>query len=58
MEQLEAYKKLIMDIITSCAGITLPLISGKGGALNQADYVDIDPELEKIKQTPISNTNC
>lgn len=59
MEQLEAYNKLIMDMLTACADVSLPSIGGNnGGPLNQANYADIDPELEKLKQTAVSNTNC
>ena len=60
MEQLEAYRKLIEDMLIACIGAYKRLggngIGGNG--IDQVDYVDIDPELEKLKQTPISNTNC
>lgn len=59
MEQLESYKKLITELITACAGVSLPSMGGKGGSqIDQVDYVDINPELEKLKQTPVSNSNC
>ena len=68
MEQLEAYRKLIADMLTACVGafrggngINFNGNNGKrlsGSGLDQANYVDIDPEYEKLKQTPISNTNC
>ena len=60
MEQLEAYRKLIEDMLIACIGAYKRLggngIGGNG--IDQVNYVDIDPELEKLKQTPISNTNC
>lgn len=65
MEQLEAYRKLIEDMLTACIGAYNSLNFGgnktngiNGNRIDQVDYVDIDPELEKLKQTPISNTNC
>lgn len=61
MEQLEAYRKLIEDMLIACIGSYKYLRGNKNkstSALAQADYVEIDPELEKLKQTPISNTNC
>ena len=56
MEQLEYYKQLINDMIISCMGVKLPF-SGNSG-IGNVDYVDINPELEKLKQTAVSNTNC
>ena len=68
MEQLEAYRKLIADMLTACVGafrggngINFNGNNGNGlsgSGLDQVNYVDIDPEFEKLKQTPISNTNC
>lgn len=62
MEQLEAYKKLVQDMLIACMGAYKQLNFGgnkrKGSGIDEVNYVDIDPELEKIKQTPVSNTNC
>lgn len=65
MEQLEAYKKLIEDMLTACIGAYKSLGIGgnrtnglRGNQISDVNYVEIDPELEKLKQTPISNTNC
>lgn len=65
MEQLEAYRKLIEDMLIACIGAYNRLDLnysgsgiGNGNRLDQVNYADIDPELEKLKQTPVSNTNC
>ena len=63
MEQIEMYRLLITDLITSCAFGSL------NGNLNfnnnkrrvgidNVDYVDIDPVLEQQKQTSVSTSNC
>ena len=65
-EQIETYKKLIMDMLTACANFSgfSSLFNGYNGGngtnnvIGQVDYVDIDPAKEAMKQTPISNTNC
>ena len=59
MEQLEAYKKLIEEMLTACIGAYkgggLNFSDNNGSGIDQVNYVDIDPE---IKQTPVSNKNC
>lgn len=54
MEQIEMYRKLIMDMITACSF----KIERKGNLLDVVEYVDIDPKLEELKQTALSKTNC
>lgn len=57
-EQIEAYKKLITDMLTACAGFSgFTLLSNNSG-IGNVDYVDIDAAKEEIKQTAISKTNC
>ena len=58
MEQLEAYRKLIEDMLTACIGFNFGDNGKNSTPLSQNIQADIDPELEKLKQTPISNTNC
>ena len=58
MEQLEAYRKLIEDMLTACTGFNFGDNGKNSTPLSQNIQVDIDPKLEKLKQTPISNTNC
>lgn len=64
MEQIEMYRQLIMDMITACSGFNLGNLginfnkNGYNDMLDNVDYVDIDPKLEELKQTPISKTNC
>lgn len=57
-EQIEAYRKLLTDMITACAGFKGFNKKIKNGMLDTVEYVDIDPEKEKLKQTSISKTNC
>lgn len=61
MEQIETYRKLITDLLTACmlGGWNFNFNKRRVG-IDNVDYVDIDPdpELEKLKQTSISNTNC
>jgi hypothetical protein len=57
-EQIEAYRKLLTDMITACSGFKGFNRKSKNGMLDTVEYVDIDPEKEKLKQTPISKTNC
>lgn len=66
MEQIEMYRQLIMDMITACIGFNGSNLGfdfanknrNNGGNIDVVDYVDIDPKLEALKQTPISKTNC
>ena len=55
MEQIDLYKQLIENMITACTFSGFKRISSP---IDNVDYVDIDPEIEKTKQTPISKTNC
>jgi hypothetical protein len=57
-EQIEAYRQLITDMITACANFKGFSNKSKNGMLDVVEYVDIDPQKEKLKQTPISKTNC
>lgn len=61
MEQIEMYKQLIEDLLTACSfsGFSLDFNRNKKRVgIDNVDYADIDPELEKMKQTAISKTNC
>lgn len=63
MEQIEMYRQLINDLLTACSfggsnGGSFGFNNKKRVGIDVVDYVDIDPELEKLKQTAISNTNC
>ena len=61
MEQIEMYRSLITDLLTACSigGFDFGFNSNKRRVgIDNVDYVDIDPELEKLKQTSISTTNC
>jgi hypothetical protein len=56
MEQIEMYRSLISDLLTAC---TMGGFNNKRRVgIDKVDYVDINPELEKLKQTSISTTNC
>jgi hypothetical protein len=57
-EQIEAYRQLITDMITACANFKGFSNKSKNSMLDVVEYVDIDPQKEKLKQTPISKTNC
>lgn len=57
-EQIEAYRKLITDMITACSGFGSFKRKNKNGAIDVVDYVDIEPQAEEMKLTPISKTNC
>lgn len=57
-EQIEAYKQLISEMITACAGFGGFLPTNKNGMIGTVDYVDIDPQKEEMKLTPLSKTNC
>lgn len=57
-EQIEAYRQLITDMITACANFKGFGNKSKNGMLDVVEYVDIDPQKENLKQTPISKTNC
>jgi hypothetical protein len=61
MEQIEMYRSLISDLLTACSigGFDFGFNRNKRRVgIDNVDYVDIDPELEKLKQTSISTTNC
>ena len=61
MEQIEMYKQLVEDLLTACSfsGFSLDFNRNKKRVgIDNVDYADIDPELEKMKQTAISKTNC
>ena len=61
MEQIEMYRQLIMDMITACSGsfsFGFGNINKKRVGIDSIDYVDIDPQLEQLKQTSNSKTNC
>lgn len=59
MEQVETYRKLITDLLTACAIGGFSINSNKRRVgIDNVDYADIDPELEKLKQTSVSQTNC
>ena len=61
MEQIEMYKQLVEDMLTACSfsGLSLDFnLNKKRVGIDNVDYTDIDPELEKMKQTAISKTNC
>jgi hypothetical protein len=61
MEQIEMYRKLVTDLLTACTigGLNFNFNSNKKRVgIDDVNYVDINPELEKLKQTSISNTNC
>lgn len=61
MEQIEMYRQLIEDLLTACSfsGFSLGFNRNKKRVgIDNVDYADIDPELEKMKQTAISKTNC
>ena len=59
-EQIETYRQLISDMITACAGFKGFSIQRKhkNGEIDVVDYVDIDPQIEETKLTPVSKTNC
>ena len=57
-EQIEAYKKLIIDMLTACAGFSGFTLPSNNSGIGNVDYVDIDAAKEEIKQTAISKTNC
>ena len=65
MEQIEMYRQLFMEMVTASAsvnwdglGINWGGKSKDGSGLDDVQYVDINPKLEELKQTPISKTNC
>lgn len=55
LEQLDMYRQLIEGMITACS---FDFNKNKKYGIDNVDYVDIDPSLEKLKQTNISNTIC
>lgn len=57
-EQIEAYKKLIIDMLTACAGFSGFTLPSNNRGIGNVEYVDIDAAKEEIKQTAISKTNC
>ena len=61
MEHLEMYKQLVEDLLTACSFSSFSLDfnrNKKRVGIDNVDYADIYPELEKMKQTAISKTNC
>lgn len=57
-EQIEAYRKLITDMITACIGFKGFGFKKTYEGIDYVDYVDIKPQEEEMKLTPISKTNC
>lgn len=56
LEQLEAYRELLTNLIEALLKIR---INGNNGTqIDEVRYVDIDPQMEKQKQTPINTNNC
>lgn len=55
LEQLESYRRLMEEMLTACSNCRF---SFANTGIDNVDYVDIDPKLEELKQTPISNSNC
>ena len=61
MEQVEMYRTLINDMLIACADFPSFNRNNKNKfrvGIDVVDYAEIDPELEKLKQTPITNSNC
>lgn len=59
MEQLDAYRKLIENLLIACMGV-IPNFKRKliGTNIDTVNYVEIDPAENELKKIPISNSNC